>query len=173
MATTGHVHAEVARPIAEHVIHPVVVIVAPTVVTPRTTPGESGSGDTQEGDNGGSSSKLFHVIFSLVSFYGQQGRRLSVAARRPWGDRILEYSDVVNHHLAPPGRVLIHDQPGHQVLDEGVGGMGFRELFQVMEVFELQHGFSPPAISPGNKKPAEAGYEGVWGFIKNLLEDSL
>jgi hypothetical protein len=34
-----------------------------------------------------------------------------------------------------------------------------------MGVFELQHGFSP-----GIKKPAEAGYEGV---IKNLKSDSL
>ena len=81
------------------------------------------------------------MIFSLVSFCGQQRRRLSVAVRRPWGDRILEYSDVVNHHLAPPGRVLIHDQPGYQVLDDQLGGMGFRELLQVMGVLELQHGF--------------------------------
>jgi len=34
--------------------------------------------------------------------------------------------------------------------------MGFRELLQVMGVFEVEHGFSP-----GIKKPAEAGPEGV------------
>ena len=58
----------------------------------------------------------------------------------------------------------IHDQPGHQVLDDGIGGMGFGELLQVMGVFELQHGFFS-----GQKKPAEAGSEGIGGiFIKNF-----
>ena len=48
--------------------------------------------------------------------------------------------------------------------------MGFRELLQVMGAFELQHGFSP-----GNKKPAEAGYEGddiesFGGFFRGYLK---
>jgi hypothetical protein len=40
----------------------------------------------------------------------------------------------------------INDQPGHQVFDEGIDGMDFRELLQVIGVFELQHGFSPPVF---------------------------
>ena len=42
--------------------------------------------------------------------------------------------------------------------------MGFGELLEVIAVFELQHWLSPPEFSPGIKKPAEAGYEGVGGL---------
>ncbi len=35
----------------------------------------------------------------------------------------------------------IHDQPGYQGFDEGIGGMGLREIVQVIGCFELQHGF--------------------------------
>jgi hypothetical protein len=55
-------------------------------------------------------------------------------------------------------------------LDEGIGGMGLRELLQVIRAFELQHQMTPPEFSPGIKKPAEAGYEGVGGvFINKFL----
>ncbi len=46
----------------------------------------------------------------------------------------------------------IHDQPGHQILDKGIGGMGFGELFQVMGVFELQHW-----VFSGHKKTRRSG----------------
>ncbi len=45
--------------------------------------------------------------------------------------------------------------------------MCFGELLQVIGVFEVQHGFSPPEFSPGIKKPAEAGYDGGLGSLSD------
>ena len=89
------------------------------------------------------------------------------------GASLLDQADpaIIVGVVSTSGRE-IHDQPGHQVLDDGIGGMGFGELLQVMGVFELQHCFAPPAFSPGIKKPAEAGSEGciykesVGGFFR-------
>ncbi len=50
----------------------------------------------------------------------------------------------------------INDQPGYQVPDDWISGMGFGELLEVMGVFELQHQRLLRAI----KNPSEAGYEG-------------
>lgn len=71
---------------------------------------------------------------------------------------LLDYSNlaIILGVISASGR-KIHDQPCYQVLDQGIGRMGFGELLQVIRVFELQNGFSPPAFSPGIKKPAEAG----------------